>query len=367
VFDRCLDLCLVRRVGDIVITGTQFDMSLGHFAKRCLHHRQATTMISHASFFRYESNISARTPIAQSETFLRRPRPVRAQYTESDDGRMPNVPSPEEREKVNTTSSFGAMTEPYEHGEKDTATYLKKTSLSPWTPVPDSVARRMFDLARAGPNDIHVDLGSGDGRVNFHAIDFGLKRSVGIDIDETIVQLATERLRKRHPPPDVEFIVADLLNATANNVYAWSQIQQATVVTMYFVDTALERLRPLLEKKLVGKSCRVVTCGYAMPGWESSVDEVVLGMELHLYEWGSSSLAACEDNLENMHESTFIGDDVIHNKPRALLTDALETKFAGANIIDRTLGFRDRQLQAIKEDGVDESLNDNWDAEENES
>lgn len=32
--------------------------------------------------------------------------------------------------------------------------YLKKASLSPWVPVPDPVARKMLDLAKAGPEDV---------------------------------------------------------------------------------------------------------------------------------------------------------------------------------------------------------------------
>ena len=70
--------------------------------------------------------------------------------------------------------------------------YIKKVSMSPWVPSPDPVARKMLELAKAGPDDIHVDLGSGDGRVNFMAMDapFEVSRSIGIDVDPEIVQVA---------------------------------------------------------------------------------------------------------------------------------------------------------------------------------
>jgi hypothetical protein len=61
---------------------------------------------------------------------------------------------------------FGDLELPYEHGEASIDDYLKKTSLSPWVPMPDSAARKMLDLAAASTSDFHVDLGSGDGRVN---------------------------------------------------------------------------------------------------------------------------------------------------------------------------------------------------------
>jgi hypothetical protein len=32
--------------------------------------------------------------------------------------------------------------------------YLKFASLSPWVPVPDVVARRCLDIAKAGPDDV---------------------------------------------------------------------------------------------------------------------------------------------------------------------------------------------------------------------
>jgi SAM-dependent methyltransferase len=153
---------------------------------------------------------------------------------------------------------FGKMVEPFEHGEKDMESYLKKTSLSPWVPVSDAVARKMMDVAQAGPTDVHVDLGSGDGRVNFHAIDYGVGRSIGIDVDEAIVQVARDRLAKRHPPPDLQFIVADLLDP---HHQAWEKVQEASIITMYFAMEALEDFRPLLEVKLAGRQCKVICVG----------------------------------------------------------------------------------------------------------
>ena len=76
---------------------------------------------------------------------------------------------------------FSGQAQPYEHGEESTDEYLKKTTLSPWVPVPDTIARKALDMTGAGPDDIHVDLGSGDGRMNFHAIDtYLVKKSIGI-------------------------------------------------------------------------------------------------------------------------------------------------------------------------------------------
>jgi hypothetical protein len=182
--------------------------------------------------------------------------------------------------------------------------YLHKTSLSPWVPLPEIAARKIFDLAQpVTEQDFHVDLGSGDGRVCFMAVDYGrVAHSLGVDIDAAIVERAKNRLARRHTPtrePNVEFVVADLLppihDGNSTTIAAdnekhdalWNRIANATIISMFMETSGLERLRPLLERYLVGKSCRIVTCGYAMPGWESTVDEVVLGTTLHLYLWGS--------------------------------------------------------------------------------
>jgi predicted RNA methylase len=227
----------------------------------------------------------------------------------------------------------GGLAEAYQHGEESMDAYLKKTSLSPWVPLPDVACRKLFDLAQAVASDIHVDLGAGDGRINFHAIDYGVGKSIGIDVDEGILKLARERMSKRHPPPSMEFIVADLLDETSP---VWEKIRECTILSMHLADTALEKLRPILERKLAGRECKILTAGYQMPGWESTVQEIVLGTQIHLYRWGFKA-------EEDEGFSILSGEDVDilkdKDKPKGMLRNALESKkFQGAKVIDRTKG-----------------------------
>ena len=85
------------------------------------------------------------------------------------------------------------MEDPFVYSGESVDEYSEKASLSPWTPVPDSVARRIFDRAEPKDTDIHVELGSGDGRVNFFAIESGVKESIGIDVDEEIRKFAEKQ------------------------------------------------------------------------------------------------------------------------------------------------------------------------------
>lgn len=48
---------------------------------------------------------------------------------------------------------------PYSYGGEDgssTQEYLEKTSLSPWVPIPDPIARKLFDMSEATPEDVSL-------------------------------------------------------------------------------------------------------------------------------------------------------------------------------------------------------------------
>jgi len=197
----------------------------------------------------------------------------------------PKVSSPKAREYDLRAGAGldpgGGLAAPYAASEGTTDEYLKKASLSPYVPTPDPVARKMLELAKAGSDDIHVELGSGDGRLNFHAIDspYSVKKSVGIDIDENLIKMANDRLAKRHPAPNMQFIMGDLEKANT-----FEALKESTLITMYFVGDALKRIQPKLEEAIKGRDVRIVTCGYPMPNWDPKWVEVILGLTVYLYE-----------------------------------------------------------------------------------
>lgn len=144
-----------------------------------------------------------------------------------------------------------------------------------------------------------MELGSGDGRVNFYAIESGVKQSIGFDVDADIVQVANDRLNRIHPKPNIHFVVADLMDGKNP---AWEEVSNATILTMYFAKEGLEKIRPLIERALQGRRCKVFTCGYPMPGWESQVVETVLDMPIHFYDWGNTEV-----------ENSILTDSVVAN------------------------------------------------------
>lgn len=126
---------------------------------------------------------------------------------------------------------------------------------SPWAPwwrTSKETARAMCRLAKVEKDDIVYDLGSGDGTALIvAAAEFGAK-GVGIEIDPLRVFLSK---------------ILILLNGTSKRVkvkrdnFFKVDILEASVVFVYLVPKALERLRPKLLKELK-PGTRVVSYRY---------------------------------------------------------------------------------------------------------
>src|ERR1041384_5107660 len=65
-----------------------------------------------------------------------------------------------------------------------------------WVPTPDEVVERMLTMAQTGPNDIHFDLGAGDGKIAIMAAKkFGAK-ATGIEYNPDMVKYGNERAQQ---------------------------------------------------------------------------------------------------------------------------------------------------------------------------
>ncbi len=116
----------------------------------------------------------------------------------------------------------------------------------------------MLDLAQVKASDVVYDLGSGDGRIVITAAKKYGARGVGIEIDPALVKLATERAAAAGVSDRVRFVTEDLFAAN---------ISDATVVTLYLLQSINERLRPKLVRELK-PGTRVVSHVFNMgPEW----------------------------------------------------------------------------------------------------
>jgi hypothetical protein len=153
-------------------------------------------------------------------------------------------------------------------------------SLSPFLPVSDEVSFKMLEMANASKEDVHYELGSGDGRVNLRAINspFFVQKSVGIEIDVRLIKISKERTSNTS---NVTFHLADLMDSRHST---WRDMEEeASLVTMYFVENALLNIRESLEK-VRKPGCRIVTCGYPIPAWKPDQVEKKMGLMIYLYK-----------------------------------------------------------------------------------
>jgi len=127
-----------------------------------------------------------------------------------------------------------------------------------YVPTPQTVVDAMLELAAVKATDVVYDLGSGDGRIVITAAKSFGGRGVGIDIDPTLVQKATENAAAAG--------VLDRVRFETGNLFT-SKISDATVVTLYLLQSINERLRPKLVRELK-PGTRVVSHVFNMgPEW----------------------------------------------------------------------------------------------------
>lgn len=127
-----------------------------------------------------------------------------------------------------------------------------------YIPTPQAVVDAMLAVAEVKRSDIVYDLGSGDGRIVITAARKYGARGVGIEIDPALVKKATENAAAAGVSDRVRFVTQDLFT---------SDISEATVVTLYLLQSINERLRPKLVRELKS-GARVVSHLFNMgPEW----------------------------------------------------------------------------------------------------
>jgi SAM-dependent methyltransferase len=131
-------------------------------------------------------------------------------------------------------------------------------SLAPYVPSPLNVVREMLGLAGAGPSDVVYDLGCGDGRVLFTAVDeFNVSKAVGYELDMEMVEALEKRIKDSGMVGRVSVIQANFMEV---------DITKATVVAIYLTTSGNVKLRPKLEADLKA-GARVVSHDFPVHGW----------------------------------------------------------------------------------------------------
>lgn len=129
-----------------------------------------------------------------------------------------------------------------------------------WVPTPLVLVEKMLDMARLTPQDIVVDLGSGDGRNVIAAARRGA-RARGVEFNPKLVELS-KRLA-------TEAGIADKASFTEGDMYL-ADISDATVLPLFLMTENLDQLVPQFLKLRPGT--RIVNNGFEFTKWD--YDEV---------------------------------------------------------------------------------------------
>ncbi|MCE4628282.1 MAG: methyltransferase domain-containing protein [Desulfurococcales archaeon] len=136
---------------------------------------------------------------------------------------------------------------------------LGSRQIVPFVPVREEIIPFILDALELGPDDVFYDLGCGDGRVAVAAArDYGVRKSVCVEINESLAMAALERAALEGVAEKVVVLNADFMSVS---------IDDATAVYLYLLSSVNEALRPKLELEL-RPGARVASLDFPVPGWE---------------------------------------------------------------------------------------------------
>ncbi len=125
----------------------------------------------------------------------------------------------------------------------------------PFVPTPQPVVEKMLQLAAVKPDEVVYDLGAGDGRVVFTAVNKFSAKGVAVELDPWRADLIREKVIRQDLKEKVMVRQEDLFQTPLKN---------ADVVTLYLLPEA----NRLLSKKLLVElpdNARVVAHNYPIP------------------------------------------------------------------------------------------------------
>ncbi|MFB3883787.1 MAG: class I SAM-dependent methyltransferase [Thermodesulfobacteriota bacterium] len=126
-----------------------------------------------------------------------------------------------------------------------------------WVPTCQVLVDQMLNMAKVTSEDYLIDLGSGDGRLVITAAKRGA-RALGIEYNPDMVDLSRQNAAKEGVSDKAQFVQADIFA---------SDFSQATVITMFLLESINRKLRPkILDLK---PGTRIVSNTFTMGEWKA--------------------------------------------------------------------------------------------------
>jgi SAM-dependent methyltransferase len=125
-------------------------------------------------------------------------------------------------------------------------------------PTPFEDVDTFFELAPVSSDDVVYDLGSGDGRLLFAALEKGAGKVVGVELNPEHAATARAKAKEKGLQDRVTILEADVMDA---------DLSGATLVLCYLITAASAALKPRFEAQLK-PGTRVVMESFPVHGWK---------------------------------------------------------------------------------------------------
>jgi hypothetical protein len=135
-----------------------------------------------------------------------------------------------------------------------------------WVPSPEALVGKMLDMAKVTPQDLVMDLGSGDGRTVIMAAKRGAT-AIGVEYNPEMVTLSRTNAQSEGVTSKATFVQADLFQ---------TDLSKPTVITMFLLPSINMKLRPTLLNLKPGT--RIVSNTFDMEDWQPD-ETAALGPE----------------------------------------------------------------------------------------
>jgi len=134
-----------------------------------------------------------------------------------------------------------------------------------WVPTPPELVEKMLDMAKVTPQDLVMDLGSGDGRNIIAAAKRGAV-AIGVEYNPEMVALSNRTAKEAGVADKARFIEGDMYTA---------DISKATVMALFLLP---DNLRKMTDRFLaLEPGSRLVLNTFAIPEWEADETETIHG------------------------------------------------------------------------------------------
>ncbi len=131
-------------------------------------------------------------------------------------------------------------------------------SVAPYVPTPLNVVRQMLIIAEVGPSDVLYDLGCGDGRILFTAVEeFEISRAVGFELNPRMVEATRLKIEDKGLNGRVKVVEGNFFQ---------EDLSEASVVTLYLTTSGNAKLRPKFHDEL-RHGARIVSHDFPIVDW----------------------------------------------------------------------------------------------------